>query len=295
MADIKFSELDEATTLVNSDETILSNKRRTTLATIKSRLTTAFDSLFVKLTESQEVNWVKIFTGWDSDYTYWVEWVWKTQGTIIQWSIVCDSSAISDPLRKRRFVQSHFVKNQSNEWGVGFATYVDADYSITGNRQYSIRGYPKRHADWTTAWFERMFTLEFDTYDGVDTYSQRARFFIDAMTVTKGGDVDIKWEVTLSARLIVDNTFDTVLDIKEGGKSRRRIWKSWVESWSNSWSDFVLWRYADNEDYISTWLIISRETGETTLRSLVLTDLPTSATWLATGTVWNDWWTLKIA
>jgi len=61
-----------------------------------------------------------------------------------------------------------------------------------------------------------------------------------------------------------------------------------AETGSNAGADFAISRYSDAGGFIDNPLTISRATGAVTCKTLVLSGLPTSATGLPTGAVWNN-------
>lgn len=137
-------ELEEYETI----EKVISQSQKQTIS--ETPATWSWD--FVDKTTDQIVWWQKTFT-----HVSTVHDVYETWGR-----------------RTNRIIR---VKNNSNNGGVNWIEYADADWSVVWNRQLSTRGYLRRVSDWAVISYNRFITLEYDTYDWVSTYTARIRFF----------------------------------------------------------------------------------------------------------------------
>lgn len=139
--------LQGSTQIWNSDEIINANFQN-------------INNAIVEKTGDQSISGIKTFTGVD---------------------MVHDVTNNTDAPNMRRAVKKTKVKNLSNAGGVEFTEYVDADNSIVWNRKRALRGYLKKRADGVTASFNELFAIEYDTYDGVTTYTTRTSIKTDSL------------------------------------------------------------------------------------------------------------------
>lgn len=87
--------------------------------------------------------------------------------------IIHDVTSNTNNPDMRRAAKSVRVKNEWNAWWVNFVTIADADNSLIWNRKYSVLWYLKKWATWVfLSWIE-LFSIEYDTYDGDETYTTK--------------------------------------------------------------------------------------------------------------------------